>query len=233
MSRVSNLFNLQEIERIITNSHKRIGEIEAQLEDDAAVQVATRSVQAAEAILTEVRSKHSSADHAVQSQRAKIKQTESSLYGGSVSNPKELQDLQMEHESLQRYLTTLEDRLLEAMMELDDVEEAFENADAELDLIRVQSVAENADLVQEKDQLKSEIERRENEREAILGNISDDDLTTYEKLKDRFNEIVIAEVEEGNCSICGVDLARSKLQNVQSGSELIRCSQCNRILYSG
>lgn len=233
MSRVSNLFNLQEIDRSIAAARERISEINTQLEDDANVRKALSGVEEAEARLAQVRSEHSSADHAVQAQRTKIKQNEQALYGGSVTNPKELEDLQMEKESLQRYLATLEDRLLETMMDLDAAEEAFENADAELDLVKAQSAAQNSDLVAEKEALKKDIERLENEREAVLGNIPADDLSTYEKLKERFHGIVIAEVSSGNCSICGVDLARSKLQDVQSGSELIRCSQCNRILYAG
>ncbi len=233
MSRVSNLYNLQEIDRGIVRAHERISEVEAKLEDDAAVQKGTRVVEQAEANLNDVRTEHSSADHAVQSQRAKIKQNEEALYGGSVTNPKELEDLQMEQESLKRYLVTLEDRLLEAMMELDEAEAAYENADAELDLIKVQSAAENADLVSEKETLEADIERLHNEREAILGNISDEDLERYEKFQERFDGVAIAEVSGGNCSICGVDLSRSKLQKIQSGSELIRCSQCNRILYGG
>jgi predicted nucleic acid-binding Zn-ribbon protein len=233
MSRVSNLFNLQEIDRSTKKARERIVEIEVLLEDDAAVQQALRAVQSAEASLNETRSEHSAAEHAVQSQRTKIKQNETALYGGSVTNPKELEDLQMEQESLKRYLATLEDRLLEAMMELDEAESAFENADAELDLVKTQSAAENADLVAEREAMQKDIERLESEREAILGNISPEDVATYEKLQDRFQGIVVAEVVGGNCSICGVDLARSKLQDIQSGSELIRCSQCNRILYSG
>jgi predicted nucleic acid-binding Zn-ribbon protein len=233
MSRVSNLFSLQEIDRSIAKAHERIAEIEAQLEDDAAVQQAFRKVKSVDDHLTEVRSEHSAAEHAVQSQRTKIKQNESALYGGSVTNPKELEDLQMEQESLKRYLETLEDRYLEAMMELDEAETAFENADAELDLVKAQSAAENADLVDEKKTLQKNIERQESEREAILGNISSEDLATYQKLQDRFQGIAVAKVVGGNCSICGVDLARSKMQAIQSGSELIRCSQCNRILYSG
>jgi predicted nucleic acid-binding Zn-ribbon protein len=233
MSRVSNLFNLQEVDRIIAASHRRIEEIEVLLEDDAAILQALRTVQSTEAKLTEVRGEHSTADHAVQSQRAKIKQNESALYGGSVTNPKELEDLQMEQESLKRYLVTLEDRLLEAMMALDEAEAAFENADAELDLVKAQSAAENANLVTEKEQLEHEIERRQSEREAVLANLTEEDLATYEKLKERFGETIVAQVKDGNCSICGVDLARSKMQDIQSGSELIRCSQCSRILYAG
>ncbi len=233
MSRISNLFNLQEIDRSIARARERIAEIEVKLEDDAAVRKGLRAVEQAEEKLNEVRSEHSTADHAVQAQRTKIKQNEDALYGGSVTNPKELEDLQMEQESLNRYLVTLEDRLLETMMELDEAEAAYENADAELDLIKANTAAKNTDLVAEKKQLEKDIERLESEREAALGNISAEDLATYEKLQDRFHGVVIAKVVGANCSICGVDLARSKLQDIQSGSELIRCSQCNRILYAG
>jgi hypothetical protein len=233
MTRVSNLFNLQEVDRSIAKARERIEAIEEQLEDDAAIQKALREVREAEAALTEVRSEHSSAEHAVQAQRSKIEQNESALYGGSVTNPKELEDLQMEQESLKRYLATLEDRLLEAMMELDDAEEAFENAEAELDLVKTQSAAKNADLVAEKQALENDIARLESEREASLANVSADDLNTYQKLRERFHGVVVAEVVGANCSICGLDLARSKMQEIQSGSELIRCSQCNRILYAG
>lgn len=233
MSRVSNLFNLQEIDRTIARARERIEQIEAELEDDAAVKQALGEAQQAEASLNAVRSEHSAAEHAVQSQRTKIKQNEAALYGGSVTNPKELEDLQMEQESLKRYLATLEDRLLEAMMELDEAESAYENADAEFELTKTQSAAENAGLVTEKEALEKDIDRLESEREAVLGNIASEDLVLYEKLQDRFHGVVIAQVVGGNCSICGVDLARSKLQDIQSGSELIRCSQCNRILYAG
>jgi predicted nucleic acid-binding Zn-ribbon protein len=221
------------IDRSILQARERISEINTQLEDDAVVQEALNEASMAEEKLNEVRSEHSNADHAVQAQRTKIKQNEAALYGGSVTNPKELEDLQMEQEALKRYLATLEDRLLETMMELDEAQEAYENADAKLDLVKVQNAAENADLVSENETLVQDIERLEAEREAVLGNISNEDLATYEKLQDRFSGIVIAAVEGGNCSICGVDLARSKMQAVQSGSELIRCSQCSRILYAG
>lgn len=233
MSRVSNLFNLQEIDRSIVKARERIAAIEEQLEDDAAVQKALRHVKESEATLTKVRSEHSSAEHAVQAQRTKIEQNESALYGGSVTNPKELEDLQMEQESLKRYLVTLEDRLLEAMMELDDAEEAYVNVEAELDLVKTQSAAQNADLIAEKEALENDIARLESEREATLANVSAEDLDTYTNLRERFHGVVIAEVVGGNCSICGLDLARSKMQDIQSGSDLIRCSQCNRILYAG
>lgn len=233
MSRISNLYSLQHVERSIRAADVRIEEIEKQLEDDAAVQQAASKVQVAESKLTEVRSEHGSAEHAVQAQRTKIEQNESALYGGSVSNPKELEDLQLENESLKRYLATLEDRLLEAMVALDEAETAFENTDAELDLVKAQSAGENENLVDEKQGLINEIDRRQNEREAILGNIDADDLATYEKLRARFDGMAIAEVRDGSCGVCGVDLARSKLQEVQSGSEFIHCSQCSRVLYAG
>ena len=81
------------------------------------------------------------AEYAAQAQREKIEQTENSLYGGAVSNPKELQDLQMEAESLKRHLQTLEDRLLEVLLEQEELQEQRQSMTQQLaGLHRLRSV---------------------------------------------------------------------------------------------
>ena len=52
------------------------------------------------------------AEAEAEAQKIKIEHTEASLYGGSVHNPKELQDLQRDVASLKKHLTTLEERQL-------------------------------------------------------------------------------------------------------------------------
>ncbi|NIM05125.1 MAG: hypothetical protein GTN65_05800, partial [Armatimonadetes bacterium] len=73
------------------------------------------------------------AKHEVEDQRLKIQKTDEALYGGSVANPKELEDLQMESEALKRYLETLEDRYLEAMLEQDEADESVNKSAASLE----------------------------------------------------------------------------------------------------
>jgi len=122
MSRASSLLRLQEIDQSIDRVQERLTAIELVLQGSSLVLERRAELSDREAHLRVTESASRSAEDMVDLQRQKIEQTEGSLYGGSVQNPKELQDLQMEAEALKRHLGTLEDRLLEAMLEAEEAE---------------------------------------------------------------------------------------------------------------
>lgn len=233
MSRVSSLFRLQELDLQISRSHERIAEIDVLLADDEEVTTARKDFEIKEEQLAEAKSANSKADHEVEAQRAKIENTQKALYGGSVTNPKELEDLQLESESLKRYLDTLEDRLLEKMVDLEEAELKHAQASQKLTELVARKSGENELMTADRLDLLSTIERTETEREAALSNISADDLKTYEKFRRRFDGVALALLASGNCGVCGVDLARSKEQEIRGGNTLVYCDQCGRILYAG
>ncbi len=233
MSRVSNIFRLQELDLEIRRSHERIAEIDILLVDDEEVTQARAVAESMEEQLAEARLANSKADHEVESQRAKIENTQKALYGGSVTNPKELEDLQLESESLKRYLDTLEDRLLEKMVALEEAELKNTQASQKLTELIARKSGENELLTADRLDLLSTIERTETEREVALSNINADDLKTYEKFRQRFDGIALALLMGSNCGVCGVDLARSREQDIRSGNTLVYCDQCGRILYAG
>ena len=233
MSRVSNIFRLQELDLEIRRSQERIAEIDILLVDDKEVTEARSDFESKEEQLADAKSANSKADHEVESQRAKIENTQKALYGGSVTNPKELEDLQLESESLKRYLDTLEDRLLEEMVALEEAELKHAQASQKLTELIARKSGENELLAADRLDLLSTIERTETEREVALSNISTDDLKIYEKFRQRFDGIALALLIGGNCGVCGVDLARSKEQDIRSGNTLVYCDQCGRILYAG
>ncbi len=233
MSRVSNLYRLQEIDLDLKRSHERILAIDEILSQDEAIQRANAILEQRLQALSEARSVNLSADHAVATQREKIDQTEKALYGGSVTNPKELQDLQMEAESLRRYLETLEDRYLEAMVNLEEAEKAHLEATEALDILQQKTSRQHGELASEKDNLIDNIARLDEERQVAMGGISPEDLAFYDQLRNRLGGLALALLKDGVCNACGVELARSKQQEVRSGNELIPCSQCSRILYAG
>ena len=233
MSRVSSLFRLQELDLQISRSHERIAEIDVLLADDEEVTMAREDFEIKEGQLAEAKSANSSAEHEVESQRTKIENTQKALYGGSVTNPKELEDLQLESESLKRYLNTLEDRLLEEMVALEEAELKHAQASQKLTELVARKSGENELMTADRLDLLSTIERTTTEREAALSNISADDLKTYEKFRRRFDGIALALLASGNCGVCGVDLARSKEQEIRGGNTLVYCDQCGRILYAG
>ena len=97
MSRVSSLYRLQELDTEIDNNHARIEEINTILADNSELAALREALEGAEVALKEARTENSTANHAVLSQRDKIEGNDKKLYGGAVTNPKELEDLQLEY----------------------------------------------------------------------------------------------------------------------------------------
>ncbi len=233
MSRISTLYRLQELDTEIDNNHARIKEINAILADNSELAATREALEGAEIVLKKARTVNSTANHTVLSQREKIEQNNKKLYGGAVTNPKELEELQLESESLKKYLATLEDRYLETMLELDEAEESHIEARDAFDLLEAKTLSESADLDEERGTLTTDIESREQEREAALVDIEPEDVELYDRLRSRLNGIAVTTLSDDSCSICGLDQARSKLQEIRTGNVIIQCAQCTRILYSG
>src|SRR5690349_9324464 len=116
MSAALGLYRLQQVDSQIDQIQARLRAIQQTLESDITLRTANEYFAA-------VTDKHKDAERhlklseaEVEKQRLKIEQTEGSLYGGKVQNPKELQDLQKDVSSLKRHLERLEERQLEAMI---------------------------------------------------------------------------------------------------------------------
>jgi predicted nucleic acid-binding Zn-ribbon protein len=234
MSNAHSLYRLQRIDLALDKNNARLEEIHSILENSEELRKARNALTHAEDHLREQQSALKSAEHAVEIQRSKLEETESTLYSGTITNPKELQDLQMEAESLKRFLSTLEDRLLDAMMDLEQAENDVENTQSILeDTERLRNI-EHQQLHQEQEQLTEDNDRLDGDREAALASVSIDDLTLYESLRERHGGAIVALLEEdGSCSMCGLSIAASLRQKIRSGKQIVQCNQCKRILYAG
>lgn len=233
MSRASSLYRLQELDLELDAGKKRIQEIEAELSDDEALAKARKAVDECEQVLAAARSTNLAAEHAVGSQQEKIKTTESRLYGGTVTNPKELQDLQLESEALKRYMETLEERMLVAMLELDEAQDNAEKARLAFDQVEARQIEATAQLRGELSSLEEKLKRLEIEREAAIGDVDQDDLKTYEHLRGYIGEHAVVLMRSGSCAACGVALGHSQQQEVRNNEAPFACPQCGRILYAG
>lgn len=233
VSRVSDLYRLQQIDLEIDKLNVRLDEIESILQDSSETRRLKGELADAETHLRTLRNAAQSAEHAVVNQRQKITSTEAKLYGGQVQSPKELQDLQAESASLKRHLDTLEDRYLEAMLEQDDAQRIHDGLAAELEQTQAERRTTNAQLVDEQGRDSQRIQDLGAEREAALATISDEDLASYASLRERHSGVALARLRDDSCSECGMTLSAATQQTVRSGNELIWCSQCHRLLYGG
>lgn len=233
MSQPFKLFRLQQIDSQLDRLQARLGEIETILGDDSAQKQAAAEHSAAQSELNNRLKTLKHAEGEVRQQRLKIEQTEATLYGGKVRNPKELQDMQNEIAALKRYLSVLEDRQLEAMLEVEASEEREQAATNRLETSQRASNAQRQELEAERSGLQNEVAHATSERQATISSIEAADLTLYEQLRRQRKGLAVAKVSDRYCSACGSTLSASLLHAARSSTQLTRCDVCGRILYSG
>jgi predicted nucleic acid-binding Zn-ribbon protein len=233
VSRASSLYRLQSLDSELDRRRALLREIDAVLSDTEATSRSRQAVAQAETHLQTAQAAVHLEEGALAAHRAKIEEAERSLYGGAVQNPKELQDLQREVESLQRYRPTLEDRLLEAMLGLEEAETAQKSAQEELQRVEQLQATRNDTLTAKREEARAEIERMESEREAALGDVPEQDLELYLQLRTSRGGLAVALLEDDSCGACGLIQSHSSRQSIRMANDLHLCRQCGRILYAG
>jgi hypothetical protein len=233
VSRVSALYRLQQIDSNIDQAETRLAEIETELAADQAVQAARSRAHKALAAQREAAVEGRAAEEALATQRRKLEETEARLYGGSVQNPKALQELQAEVEALRRHQATLEDRALEALARIEQADQEAAASQTALELAEAEAAGRSQSLLRERQALTESLAQRSIEREAALSGIEAEALHMYQSLRQGGRSLAVVVLLDGSCQACGLTLSAAERQEVRGGSALVRCHQCGRILYAG
>ena len=232
MSAALGLYRLQQVDSQIDQVQARLRAIREILENDLQLRTATESLVAAENKHQESERALKQSEAEVEKQRIKIEQTEASLYGGRVHNPKELQDLQKDVASLKRYLETLEERELEAMLIAETSEKESQIAKADLEHVQSNRGDQHRDLTQESELLHKNLERLNTERQAVIKDLAQQKMSVYEQLRQQRRGLAVTTISDAACAACGTTLTPSQQQNARSTSQLFHCPSCGRILYA-
>lgn len=232
MSAALGLYRLQQVDSQIDQIESRLKTIQQTLENDVELRSANDQLAAAEIQYAQAEHILKLSESEVEKQRIKIEQTEASLYGGRVQNPKELQDLQNDAASLKRHLATLEERQLEAMLAMEDAENELRAGKAELARIQSRLNEQHRDLTMEGDTLRKDLERLSSERQAVVKDIAAQTLSVYDQLRQKKRGIAITTVTDSSCEACGTTLTASQQQSARSTSQLFHCPTCGRILFA-
>lgn len=232
MSAALGLYRLQQVDTQIDQIQARQKTIHETLQNDANLRAATKAVESADGKHKETSRLLKQAESEVEKQRIKIEQTEANLYSGNVHNPKELQDLQKDIVSLKKYMETLEERELEAMLQVENTEQELQTVRVQLEQTQANVKEQNRDLSHENEVLNKDLERLESERNAALGNLTGNDIMTYDQLRKQRRGIAVAKISDSACDACGTTLTPAQLQNARSASQLFNCPTCGRVLYA-
>jgi uncharacterized protein len=232
MSATLGLYRLQQVDSQMDHAHARLKAIQQTLENNEELRRFMERCAEAENHHREAERLLKQIEQEVEKQRIKIQQTEVSLYGGHVHNPKELQDLQRDVTSLKKHLGTLEERQLEAMEVSENAETELKEVQADLERVKASKGEQFRNLTAESTVLNRDLERFSSERLAVVKDLTPPVLSSYEQLRKQRRGIAVTTLSDGACAACGTTLTASQQQSVRSASQLFHCPSCGRILYA-
>ncbi len=230
---IFHLYQLQKLDSRLDFIHDRIFRINSILGSDARIRQAEEILAEKKKIHHELQIKLREIEEIIKEKRVKIEQSEASLYGGGIKNPKELQDVQKEIESIKSNILRIEDSQLEIMLDLEIAEKNVFSAEEELKSVTSCVFQEHSQLLAEKDALEKDMHKLTQEKNATAGQIKPEDLQLYENLRKKNKGIAVSIIDDNCCSACGVSLTPAECQAAKSPASLKFCSSCGRLLYAG
>jgi uncharacterized protein len=230
MSRASSLLQLQAVDLEMDGYKTRLAAIARALGEDPAIQAAQRAVLEAQTELHSARVAVQNLEFENQTLAAKIAEISERAYSGTVSQPKLLQDLQRDLESLNRRRASLEEQQFEALVAAEAAEGRHEALQVELKKLEAHVAQQHGSLLEERMKLQANLERLEVSREAAASSVLPADQEQYDRLRATKKGRAVARLEEGACGACGVAPSSSRIQSARQGNSLILCGNCGRIL---
>ena len=225
------LYALQETDQALDKAQSRLAEIEAELVEGDEMVLAREVAHEKRGAVDELRSRLSDAEWSVDEVRSKAAEVERKLYGGTVTNPKELADLDTDLKSLKRQIAKREDLLLGLLVEMEEAEAQLASAKGRYADIEADWKQHQEDLLRERGQIEPQVAALQARRDVQSPSVDRLSLRLYERLRERHAGQAVARVERGMCQGCRITLPVSILQKVRSGIDLIQCVSCERILF--
>lgn len=149
----------------------------------------------------------------------------------AVKTNQEFHAIQHEMTFAQNEIRAQEDRMLERMMEADDLARTAKAADTELASVLKAADDEKKVIAQEHAAAQAALAQLRADRTALVSTITPSVLSTFELVSKRRNGIGIAEARDGICTICHVRMRPQVFLIVRRNEEVVQCDSCQRIMY--
>jgi predicted nucleic acid-binding Zn-ribbon protein len=151
---------------------------------------------------------------------------------GLITNPKDMERMQHELESLERRISSLEDDELEVMEKLEEEQRHLD----ELDALVAETDEKRAALTVVRDErlaaIDADLAQVEADRGPAVDGLPADLLALYEKLRAQKGGVGAAELRQRRCTGCQLAIDASEIAKIRSApaDEVVRCEECQRIL---
>ena len=161
--------------------------------------------------------------------KEKVAELETRLYGGAITNVRELTAIETERSAARRSLAQVEESIAPAEVAAEHARQQFEGLTNELTEKEKLWQSRNVELRQDLYRLGSEYNEMLEVRNADASGIPEDDLARYTRLFRSNRGVAVVRVERGVCQGCAVRLPVGELTRLRNADGPIPCS-CGRAL---
>jgi predicted nucleic acid-binding Zn-ribbon protein len=149
----------------------------------------------------------------------------------AVKTNQEYHAVQKEITYAQSEIKALEEKVLERMIEADELTATVKRAETALAGEQKSVEADRRAMATENAELTALRARVAEERSAVVSGMDKRVLAIFEVVARRRHGIAVAEARDGICTICHVRLRPQVFNSVRRNTEIIQCDTCQRILY--
>lgn len=191
-----------------------------------------KEIVAAHTIVKDLEGEQRKADADVELVRERSRKDRELLDSGTIGDPKQLQNLQHELESLARRQSELEDVELEIMERIEGAAKAVDVLTAEQEEVSTVRAELESAIAAQMAVIDAERTTVVQERGDVAAGLPSDLLALYEKVRADHGGLGAAPLHRGRCEGCHLQLPPQELVDIAAApaDEVLRCEECRRIL---
>ena len=212
------------LEALLKDLPIRIGALDKRLE------ALDRDVKNDEAVIHELNKKYRDCESDVQVNLGKIQKSEEKLR--SVKTNKEYQMSLKEIEDLKAINYKIEDKMLEFLEKIEGAEKHLNARQENYSEIVDETNREKEIINQDAGQNKKRLLELESDRIATAAELDDRLMNIFNRQRMKQSDgVAIAEVKDGVCQGCYMNIPPQMYNELQRGNSLINCPSCERLIY--
>lgn len=225
------LVKVQQIDSEINVVNKKLGRVEGALSLlDLERRDFETDLEQQRSELEELKKAYRSYELDVNSNLPKIEKSRERL--ATVKSNKEYQSLLKEIDDLKTINSDIEDRMLECLEHIDQVEQELKKKQTEFIELKDRIQTEKDQIVQDTADGSKRLDELNEQWQGVLDTVEPGIMATFKKVRGKVGNLTIARVEKEVCKGCNMNIPPQMYNELQRCEVLMFCPHCQRIIYS-
>ena len=231
MTTVRQMFALQELDIILDRVQTEHDKTEHELNNGDTVKDLETELERDSEWLQETELQQKASKLEAESQKERSESLNSQLYGGEITNPRDLESLEREASNVLHLVEQQEAAISQITEKIEEAQSKKDDLESKLDEAKTAWGIRKSELQAALKELNAKRAGFEGKRSKLTEGLDATSLQHYEMLRKRKGGVAVVKVQRGLCQGCRMSLPTHQQQRVRNGSQMVLCASCGRMLF--